>query len=592
MQQVDRDTVSSSFDFRDIFIHLAFVLLALMASIMYAERMFADASYYLLHMVNKGWFHVEHDRLVLALSQVLPWIGVKFGMSMKTILILFSVGHVCFFYGIFVVCRYRYGDRGAGLLLILLQTLGLEMGYFTPMFELYYGAGMLVLFASILWARRFATWDKVLLFLSVLFILTSHPMAVMLWGFVLVLHALEFRSKYLRWYALFAAGLLLFLVYKFFASSAYEETKALAFIDALRVMPYGTNYVLELGRFMWKYYWELMILFVLSLSWMIIDRKYLKCAVVFLAFVAMLVIINGAHYGFQHSRYQEQVYFPLTWIVAFPLTLSLAREIGRKRWRQFLWIVVSVFFTLKVFAIINESEFFGNRIARMERLISLTRSMHMHKVIVGEGNVTHASSAGPNWSYGIETLLLSACDGKDRTVTICLDSDIGFENNNKTPTPDDYLMRKWDIYPSSSLNQRYFNLGSGKYIPLSSANSVLIPVDTFKSAITIVLPEGDLHMPRGAFRTLDMVLQNSANMTLPSDSTNALFVSYHWVKGEEMIVWDGHRTPLEVDIVDTYAQTIDVSSPERTGHYTLVVDIVAEGRGWFGIDTKKKVWVY
>ena len=122
------------------------------------------------------------------------------------------------------------------MLLILLQTLALEMGYFTPMFELYYGAALLVLFSSILWQARFGAAEKIMFILLIICILTSHPVAVLLWGFVLVMHAMDFGGKYLRWYAMFGVVLLLYMAYKFFASSEYEQTKTLSFIDTYRNM--------------------------------------------------------------------------------------------------------------------------------------------------------------------------------------------------------------------------------------------------------------------------------------------------------------------------------------------------------------------
>jgi hypothetical protein len=61
-----------------------------------------------------------------------------------------------------------------------------------------------------------------------------------------------------------------------------------------------------------------------------------------------------------------------------------------------------------------------------------------------------------------------------------------------------------------------------------------------------------------------------------------------------VIQWDGERTPIEVDLLPgtEYVQTIDVLAPEYTGHYILVVDLVAEGRRWFGIDKRQESWIY
>lgn len=593
MSQALQQRLTIRFDLRDLFVHVGFIVLFVMAFRFYAERMFADASYYLLHVINKGWFYIEHDRLVLALSEIFPWLGVTLGVPMKGVLILFSIGHVCFFYVLFLICRYRYQDQGAGLLLILLQTLALEMGYFTPMFELYYGAALLVLFGSILWNGRLGMAEKIVFIPLILCILTSHPVAVLLWGFVLVMHAMDFGRKYLKLYAMFGGVLLLYIGYKLFAASDYEQTKTLSFIDTYRNMSYGWSYIAELSKFMLRYYLELLLLFVMTLSWLIADKKYLRLAFVLLSFLGMMVIINGAHYAFQHSRYQEQVYFPLSFIVAFPLTLLMTFGDAKNSWRKWAWIVCGIVIMIKMIAIVKEAGQFENRIQRMERLVTEVRSRGIQKAIIGEQNVTSITSAGPNWSYGIETLLLSARDGRDKAVTISLDTDLAFENNRGALTPEMFMMRKWDIYPATDLNPRYFLFVPADYVELNAQDTLLsLPLDTFKTMVSITLPAKDLHMPRGAAKSFDLIIENSGTVPLPSDSTSAIFFCYHWMRGEEMVVWDGQRTSLEVDIDKQYSQTLDVIAPEESGHYTLVVDLVAEGQGWFGIDTKRTVWVY
>lgn len=89
MTQSLRQNEHPRFLLLDIAGHLGFLFLAVLAIIFYAERMFADASYYLLHVINRGWFYIEHGRLVLTLSEILPLLGVHAGIPMKGLLVLF-----------------------------------------------------------------------------------------------------------------------------------------------------------------------------------------------------------------------------------------------------------------------------------------------------------------------------------------------------------------------------------------------------------------------------------------------------------------------------------------------------------------------
>ena len=194
-------------DMRDVFSHVAFMVLSILAVLWYESRMYADAAYYLFHAINLETFHIEHGRFVLAISQFIPLLSVKLGLPLKLILVLYSVGHVLFYYCLFLIARYRYQSKGAGILLILLQVLALEMGYFSPMFELYYGTAGLVLAGSILWSNRRGAGDYILLIILIGFILSSHPMAVLLTCFTFVLHFIEFRNREIQMYF----GLVIFL---------------------------------------------------------------------------------------------------------------------------------------------------------------------------------------------------------------------------------------------------------------------------------------------------------------------------------------------------------------------------------------------
>ncbi len=60
-------------------------------------------------------------------------------------------------------------------------------------------------------------------------------------------------------------------------------------------------------------------------------------------------------------------------------------------------------------------------------------------------------------------------------------------------------------------------------------------------------------------------------------------VSYHWLDElENPIVWDGLRTPVEVDPGETAAVEARIRAPIPPGRYRLSIDVVDESRFWFG----------
>jgi hypothetical protein len=86
-----------------------FLLLIAMSVYFYEERIFgSDASSYLFGVVNNEWFYTERGRIVIWLSQWLPLLAIWTGLSMKAVLIAHSVGHVLFFYAIFLIGHFHF----------------------------------------------------------------------------------------------------------------------------------------------------------------------------------------------------------------------------------------------------------------------------------------------------------------------------------------------------------------------------------------------------------------------------------------------------------------------------------------------------
>jgi hypothetical protein len=195
-----------------------------------------------------------------------------------------------------------------------------------------------------------------------------------------------------------------------------------------------------------------------------------------------------------------------------------------------------------------------------------------------------------NWSYPLETILLSSPDGTDRTVTIAPEEDLNFEGNYRKLKTNQFIFRKWEIRNDSWLNPKYFHLDRGTYKPLadSTPNNDL---DYLGRNLEI-----KIHA-RPYYRTNDTVWMpvtvfNRAATPLHTGGRNNLSFSYLWIKNENEVTWNTISTPLDCDVVHSLTQYIRVAIPGTPGKFELKVDIRTGDGSWMGIKSGAEILVY
>ncbi len=85
-------------------------------------------------------------------------------------------------------------------------------------------------------------------------------------------------------------------------------------------------------------------------------------------------------------------------------------------------------------------------------------------------------------------------------------------------------------------------------------------------------------------KTLAVALTNNGNIPWNAAGANPVNLSYHILDAAgRAVVWDGARTPLGGDVLPGASKNLNItfSVPGASGSYTLVVDLVREGIGWF-----------
>jgi len=84
--------------------------------------------------------------------------------------------------------------------------------------------------------------------------------------------------------------------------------------------------------------------------------------------------------------------------------------------------------------------------------------------------------------------------------------------------------------------------------------------------------------------TVSVPVTNTGVATWNAGGPNAVALAYHWHDATgATVVWDGARSPLAADLAPGASATVSarVVAPDRSGTYTLTLDLVREGVGWF-----------
>jgi O-antigen ligase len=95
-----------------------------------------------------------------------------------------------------------------------------------------------------------------------------------------------------------------------------------------------------------------------------------------------------------------------------------------------------------------------------------------------------------------------------------------------------------------------------------------------------------LRLQTGAVHRIPVVLTNTGRLTWDSASDPGFALSYHWLHGDAVVVFEGQRTafPLPIRPGQRASIAAAVITPGEPGQYTLVWDIVHETRAWLSTE--------
>lgn len=328
----------------DLFCWGALAFMAWFAVHFAAERILNDASYFLLCMVDRGGFFVNQGRWIMPLSQWSAVIGIKAGMSMTTVITLYSLGSVMVVTCAYLFVRYALKDRQAGLVVIGTQLVGVGHAVFCPVFEFYYAAPLLVACLALLKSTRLAPLPRAVIFAVLLFLVLSAHFLAMIVTVMAVAAAGIHRERRIALVAL--AVLAMHTIIRANVLSAYE----LRAISSLwiRLEGLGWAWLFRPGRLIGhlehavSVYPDVIFLSVLFATALMKARRWYPLVVLVGGLFVLYVLQSFYFPDGTHSVYREFVDFPFAvWVVIVPWALWPRELVGAARWRRVLGIALA-----------------------------------------------------------------------------------------------------------------------------------------------------------------------------------------------------------------------------------------------------------
>jgi hypothetical protein len=434
------------------------------------ERLYADSGYYLARVVNEGAFRIEHGRWVLAFAQALPLIGVKLGVPMKALILLHSFNNVIWMCGCMLIAWRVLRDRDAAVAIAALHLVGLTHGLLCPIFELYYGTDLLVLFLAVHRGTAMnPRWRlSALLFLGAL-VASCHAIGFLLLAGVLILaRAWERKLEALLLFMVVA----LVLTARVLTISDYEKDSAAFIIKAcdpgvLAAVLSPAN-LSGLVRYAVRHYPDLVALATLALAGLLLHGRRTDALLFFGFLLAMHALISLKLPEWYHDRYREQVNFGVTAWVVLVLIFHAGRLSRTAKW-------VPVILLLSVAYRIATAErialCYTARTAHIEAAIARAQAQGVSKGIIAADGDFAPEHHGVSlfWSVPVESLLLSAKQGPAATVSLITTEDLEFRGLQDHL--GEFIFRRWDLLPSSWLDARWFVAPEGEYLPIPEEGS-------------------------------------------------------------------------------------------------------------------------
>jgi len=447
----------------------AYAVLGALAAVFYLERMtFMDMSFQTFHILRTGSLQIQSGRFGAACTQVFPWLAQAAGLPLKGVLLAYSLGHVVYYYVVFLLVTLWLREWRWGLVLLLLSTL-MTAHTFYWLSEMPQGLAFLVLVLAWLHAKSgigaLRWWQFPLLAGALVTAFYFHPMVLYAMLFCCLFFLLGASSQPgLRGLYLLAAGIFLttaFVKYKVLKPDWYDAM-SLERAQAFRELwPHWIDIQSNRDFLRWclSDYYLLPAAVLLHTGFYFWKKNGPKAALSLLFPAAFVLLVNVPFHRGDNQFYLENLYLPLALFAAVPLVFDVLPGLLPRRW---MFAALGAVIALRIGHIYATHRSWTDRMHWEQAFLKKTADLPHRKLVLSEKQAP-MDTLILSWGTPTEFLMLSALEHPDSARCVLVDE--APERFDSLLARPRLFLGEFRNYAFDELPKRYFNVkDTGAYV--------------------------------------------------------------------------------------------------------------------------------
>jgi len=579
-----------------IWIGLAlFAFHAFLAMRFYLERTStSDSAFFSFLLLDSGKPVEALGRYGSWLSQLLPLSLIHLKAPLAVVLKSYSLSFVLLDVVVFLFVALRLKDREAAIALPLVKTVAFHYTFYYGISELNQGLSLMVLVWALLKCqlppRDRRQWPVAAIFLLVVWSSFYHQLLVFPLAFAL---GLEFhRSRLWRdpkaWTMAFILLAWFAVRILFFTRSSYEAQRMPSleevFMHGRALIGLGsTAHLLDV----FPKFKAFLLLMLITIGITIWRRAFLQLiwTLLFSAGFLVLVLITD------REGHSPNIYENYYTVLGFFWAVLFARIIGGVD-RPVVWVpaICTLILMLGGVQIWRAHALLTAHVRYAIRITDTLRERGTHKAVGDPRNFPWKYAWG-EWPLAMETALVSARNAPGDACSVFIIEE-GARFDSVMTLPLSFLGPKWnpiwfttDHFPKAQLR-----FPRQPYIRMNTVMPDSVEEQFSSSDVQLSVSEPEIDLAHDRFTVAEVRITNRSHHMLGSILQNGspMRLSYHLLAADgTTLLWEGQRTELEVDLPPggSHVHGLLIERPVAHGTYRLQIDLVTEGKRWWGINT-------
>jgi len=437
-----------------------------LALLYYQERIInLDMAFQGFLILKSGNLEIQSGRFGAAATQIWPWAAQAIGLSLKGVLVAYSLGHVVWPAILAWFC-WKIGQWRWSLAIGMVATL-MTTHTFYWLSEM--PQGLVFLCAVFAWMQSkgsmqaFQWWQWPLWLGALVTAFYFHPLVLYAAAFLSLYFILD-RSKPLSWIWMHLTVLGIFtgltiLKYKILKLDWYDAA-AIKRQEAFgRLWPHWFDLESNHKFLEWsmKDYWLLWIVLATNLAYLIWKQNWAKGALMAGWSFGFVLLVNVPFYeAVGQQFYMENLYLPLAVFASIPLVFDVLSDYSQNnQLARNGAFVLGILFTINLLRIYGAHQVWSAKLQWEQSLLNSTAKKSQRKLLLSEQSVP-MDTLKMSWGSPYEMLILSSLQSPDSAR--CLIVSDASDHFDTLLTEPKLFLGSFKNYPFEALPQHYFHL--------------------------------------------------------------------------------------------------------------------------------------